>query len=65
MTPGVAASECIELVREAVAMRRAARAATRHPEARPDRVPECDWRTWYERAEAAVEALDAGREVEA
>ena len=50
---------CCELIREAVAYRRAHLAAIRHPETRPDRLPHLDLGEWYERADAAVAALDA------
>jgi hypothetical protein len=62
MTPGVAASECIRLVREAVTIQRAHQDAIRHPETRPDRLPDLDLEGWYKRAGAAVDALDADRE---
>lgn len=53
-----AISECIALVRDAVAHRRAHLDAIRNPTGRPDRLPDDPWRDWYERAEAAVAALE-------
>ena len=59
-----ALDECVALVREAVAVRRAHAAALRltpdERAKRPDtwRLPELDLVAWYRRAEAAVRALD-------
>lgn len=54
-----AVRECVRLVAEAVWIQRAHRSAIRHPEGRPDRLPELDLEAWYRRADEAVTALEA------